>query len=101
MLAAALRISSSRCLQSLGGGDSIPENSLANLRSEGLHHADVDAATKDLLEVAAQTADVEQVDRLRELDEHVDVAVGARLVAGDGAKEVQVLDLQRRQLGAM
>jgi hypothetical protein len=63
------------------------QDSITNARFQTLRRAKVDAATKQILQVALEFQEPEQPCGSVELDQQIDVAILARLVARDRTKK--------------
>src|SRR5579859_2716289 len=83
---------------SLLGRDRLREYSLPELRPDTSLQHQVDLPAKQLFKQELDIGKIEEIDRLAERHQQIDVGVGAGLVAGDGAKQAQAGHLQRRQL---
>src|SRR5579875_595071 len=96
----ASSISSIRMSQSLGRYRLL-EDALAELLFQAIAGHEVHRQTQQLLQVLFDRDQLEQPDRLAELDQQIDIAFGTRLIARRRSEDSQRCDSQFHQLSTM
>lgn len=81
------------------GTNCLAKHPLTNTRAKAPLHGQVYAAPEPLLQVLLKAAEGEEPNRSVELDEDVYVALGARLVPGNGSEQRERMNARSRQLG--
>ena len=94
-------MSSRRIVQSLGGTNSLSQDTGTKARPQAFWHDQIDTLPHNLLEPDLNPSEIEEAQGMVELDQDVDVAVRSGFVARDRAEQRELRCTHRRQLVTM